>query len=99
MHVIVDIAIIPIGVGLSLSHYVATCEKIFSNAGLEPTLHANGTNIEGEWDDVMAALKRCHEELHSMGAPRIATNLRLGTRTDRPQTMDEKLESVRSRMD
>lgn len=99
MRVIVDIAIVPIGVGISLSRYVATCEKIFSDAGLEPTLHANGTNIEGDWEDVMTALKRCHEELHSMGAPRVATNMRLGTRTDRSQTMDDKLESVRAKME
>lgn len=98
MRVIVDIAIVPIGVGLSLSRYVAACEQIFTEAGLEPTLHANGTNIEGEWDEVMAALKHCHEVLHSMGAPRVATNMRLGTRTDRTQTMDEKLEAVRSKM-
>ena len=99
MRVIVDIAIIPIGVGLSLSRYVAACEQIFNDAGLEPTLHANGTNIEGDWDEVMAALKRCHEVLHEMDAPRVATNMRLGTRTDRTQTMDDKLEAVRSKMD
>jgi len=98
MRVIVDIAIIPIGVGLSLSRYVAACEEIFTEAELEPTLHANGTNIEGDWDEVMAALKQCHEVLHTMGAPRVATNMRLGTRTDRTQTMDDKLEAVRSKI-
>ncbi len=98
MRVIVDIAIIPIGVGLSLSPFVAACEKVFTDAGLDPTLHANGTNIEGEWDQVMAALKICHEVLHSMGAPRVATNMRLGTRTDRSQTMEEKLEAVRLKL-
>ncbi len=98
MRVIVDIAIIPIGTGLSLSGYVAACEQTFTKAGLEPTLHANGTNIEGDWDEVMAALKQCHEVLHAMGAPRVATNMRLGTRTDREQTMDDKLEAVRSKM-
>ncbi|MCD4748971.1 MAG: MTH1187 family thiamine-binding protein [Thermoanaerobaculales bacterium] len=98
MRVIVDIAIIPIGVGLSLSRYVAACEGIFNDAGLNPTLHANGTNVEGDWDQVMEALKRCHEVLHSMGAPRVATNMRMGTRTDRKQTMDDKLEAVRSKM-
>lgn len=98
MRAIVDIAIIPIGVGLSLSRYVAACERVFSEAGLEHTLHANGTNIEGDWDDVMAALKQCHIVLHSMGAPRVATNMRLGTRTDRDQKMDDKLEAVRSKL-
>ena len=98
MRVIVDIAIIPLGVGLSLSKYVAACEHVFIEAGLGPTLHANGTNIEGDWEEVMAALKQCHEVLHSMGAPRVATNMRLGTRIDRAQTMDDKLEAVRSKL-
>ena len=99
MRVIADIAIIPLGVGLSLSRYVAACEKTLVEGGLQPTLHANGTNVEGEWDEVMAALKRCHEVLHAMGAPRVATNIRLGTRTDRAQTMEDKLQSVRSKLD
>lgn len=97
MRVIADIAIIPLGVGLSLSRYVAACERVLTDAGLQPRLHANGTNVEGDWDAVMAALKRCHEVLHEMGAPRVATNLRIGTRTDRLQSMDDKLESVRSK--
>lgn len=94
MKVIVDVAIIPIGVGLSLSKYVAECEKIFNEAGLKSTLHANGTNIEGEWDEVFAAIKKCHEHLHQIGVPRISTNVRIGTRTDREQTMEDKIQSV-----
>jgi uncharacterized protein (TIGR00106 family) len=99
MKAIADIAIIPLGVGLSLSRYVAACERVFSEAGLEPQLHANGTNVEGEWDEIMAALKRCHEQLHEMGAPRVATNLRLGTRIDRAQTMDDKVRSVKEKLE
>jgi uncharacterized protein (TIGR00106 family) len=98
MHVIADIAIIPLGVGHSLSSYVAACEKVFTDAGLDPQLHANGTNVEGEWDEVMATLRRCHEVLHEMGAPRVATNVRLGTRTDKAQTRDDKIASVQSKL-
>jgi uncharacterized protein (TIGR00106 family) len=94
MHLIADICVIPLGVGLSVSEYVAACEKIFQEAGLEHRLHAYGTNVEGEWDDVMGALKRCHEVVHEMGAVRISTTVRLGTRTDRPQSMQDKLDSV-----
>ena len=94
MNVIVDIAIIPLGVGLSLSKYVAECEKIFKDAGLKSTLHANGTNIEGEWDDVFNTIKKCHEHLHKIGVSRISTNVRIGTRTDREQTMEDKIKSV-----
>ncbi|MEI7731631.1 MAG: MTH1187 family thiamine-binding protein [Verrucomicrobiota bacterium] len=98
MNVIVDLCIVPVGVGVSLSPYVAVCEKILTDAGLKTVLHANGTNIEGEWDAVLAAVKRCHEELHQQGAPRIFTVMKLGTRIDRKQTMDDKVRSVKSKL-
>jgi uncharacterized protein (TIGR00106 family) len=94
MKVIADIAIIPLGIGLSLSRYVAACERILCEAGLDPQLHANGTNVEGDWDTVLAALKRCHEVLHEMGVPRVATNVRIGTRTDKEQSREDKIRSV-----
>jgi uncharacterized protein (TIGR00106 family) len=98
MKAIADISIIPLGVGLSLSSYVAACERVFLEAGLSPHLHANGTNVEGDWDAVMSALKTCHERLHAMGVPRIATNVRLGTRVDREPSMDAKLRSVEEKL-
>lgn len=94
MKVIVDLCVVPIGVGLSVSKYIAECQKIIKQAGLKSILHAYGTNIEGEWDDVFAAVKKCHERVHEMGASRISSTLRIGTRTDRDQTMDDKIKSV-----
>ncbi len=94
MWVIADLSIVPLGVGLSLSPYVAECERILRDAGLNPRLHAYGTNVEGEWDRVFGALRRCHERLHEMGAPRVSTTLRCGTRTDREQRMADKISSV-----
>lgn len=94
MKVMIDICIVPLGVGVSVSDYVAACQKVFLKAGLEHQMHAYGTNVEGDWDDVMAAVKCCHEVVHEMGAPRITTSMRLGTRTDREQTMDDKIQSV-----
>lgn len=98
MKAIVDLMVIPLGVGVSLSSYVAACERILKDAGLKTQLHANGTNIEGEWDDVFAAVKRCHEVLHEMGAPRVSTNIRLGTRSDRTQSMEDKIRSVEAKL-
>jgi uncharacterized protein (TIGR00106 family) len=94
MKVTADIAIIPVGIGVSLSEYIAACEQVLVEAGLNPQLHANGTNVEGEWDAVLEAIKRCHETLHEMGAPRVSTNLRIGTRVDKAQTLQEKINSV-----
>ncbi len=98
MWVIADLSIVPLGAGLSLSRYVATCERILEEAGLEPRLHAYGTNVEGEWEEVFEALRRCHEVLHDMGAPRVSTNLRCGTRTDRAQRLQDKITAVEERL-
>ena len=98
MKVLVDVMILPIGVGLSLSGYVAACEKVFKDAHLTTRLHANGTNIEGEWDDVFGAIKRCHEVLHEMGAPRLSTVIKAGTRIDKAQSLDDKVRSVEQKL-
>jgi uncharacterized protein (TIGR00106 family) len=98
MKVIVDLCVVPVGVGVSLSSYIAACEKVFAEMGLTTQLHAYGTNIEGEWDTVFAAVKRCHEVVHAMGAPRITSTIKLGTRTDRAQTMDDKVRSVEQKL-
>ena len=94
MNVIADLCVVPIGVGVSVSKYVAACERILNDAGLKTKLHAYGTNIEGDWDTVFAAIKQCHQAVHEMGAPRISTTLKFGTRIDRTQTMDDKINSV-----
>ncbi len=98
MKVIADLSVVPLGVGVSVSRYVAACEKLLREAGLSAQLHAYGTNIEGEWDEVMAAVKRCHEVLHEMGAPRVSSNMRFGTRTDRDQSMADKVRSVEEKL-
>jgi len=99
MKVIVDFCLVPIGVGVSASKYIVECEKILNEAGLKTNLHAYGTNIEGEWDEVFAAIKRCHEQVHTMGVPRISSTIRLGTRTDREQTMEDKIRSVQEKLE
>jgi uncharacterized protein (TIGR00106 family) len=98
MNVIVDMTLIPLNAGSSLSPYVAACEKVLNDSGLKVMLHANGTNIEGEWDTVMAAIKKCHETVLGMGAPRIFTVIKLGTRVDKKQTMDDKIASVKEKL-
>lgn len=94
MKVILDLCVVPLGVGVSVSKYVVACHEVIKEAGLDSNLHAYGTNIEGDWDQVMAAVKKCHETVHEMGAPRITTTIKLGTRVDREQSMDDKVQSV-----
>lgn len=98
MHVIIDLCVVPLGVGVSVSPQIAACQRVIEESGLTHHMHAYGTNIEGPWDEVMAVVKRCHEVVHEMGAPRITTTIKLGTRTDREQSMADKVSSVESKL-
>ena len=96
MWVSVDLSVIPLGVGTSLSPFIAACKKIIQQTGLDYELGPNGTAIEGEWEEVFSCVKACHEEVHKIGASRIYTNLRVNTRADRKHSFREKMPSVES---
>ncbi|ART61917.1 MTH1187 family thiamine-binding protein [Kushneria marisflavi] len=96
MKVMVDLCVVPLGVGVSVGAYVSACQDVIEQAGLSHQMHAYGTNIEGEWEAVFDVVRRCHEVVHEMGAPRITTSMRIGTRTDREQSMSDKIESVQA---
>jgi uncharacterized protein (TIGR00106 family) len=98
VNVIAEFTIIPIGVGVSLSRYVAVCEQVLAESGLSYELHANGTNLEGDWEAVLGAIRTCHERLHDMGVPRISTQIKIGTRSDRKQKMADKVASVQEKL-
>jgi uncharacterized protein (TIGR00106 family) len=98
MNVMIDLCIAPLGVGTSVSPYIVECQKIFKKNKLSYSLHGYGTNVEGPWDEVMSAVKECHKKLHEMGAPRITSSMRLGTRTDREQSIQDKIQSVEEKL-
>ncbi|GAA5954790.1 hypothetical protein JCM21900_005905 [Sporobolomyces salmonicolor] len=87
MHAVADVCIVPMGTGeASVSKYIAETQRV-----LERT---DGTGIEGEFSDVMKAIEKCHEALHKMGCPRLASDIRIGTRTDKQGSLDAKVASV-----
>ena len=98
MNTMVDLCVIPLGVGVSVSEYVAECQRVLRDSGLSHQMHPYGTVIEGDWDAVMAAVKACHEAVHAKGAVRISSTLKIGTRTDREQSMQDKMRSVEDKL-
>lgn len=94
MKVSADFCLIPMGDHASIAPYIASVQGILADHGLSHQLHAYGTNVEGEWDSVMTAIKACHELLHDSGVLRISTSIRVGTRIDRTQTNQQKIEAV-----
>ena len=94
MFVSIDLCLVPIGVGTSLSPYIKECIEVIKNEGLNYELGANGTAIEGDWDKVFECVKKCHKKIHSKGAPRIYTTMKVKTRTDKEQKFSDKVKSV-----
>lgn len=93
MKIIADLCIVPMGVGPSVSSYIREVREILAQTGLTHEMHANGTNIEGEMAEVSAAVEAC-ERLHALGVERIFCTMHFSTRTDKPQTMADKLASL-----
>jgi len=92
MKLVADFCIIPMDGSTSIAPYVGACQKILEDAGLTLNFHACGTNIEGEWDAVMAAVKACHEAVHAKGCPRVWSTVHLGTRFDHEESIDGKMD-------
>jgi uncharacterized protein (TIGR00106 family) len=94
MDVIADICVVPFTGRVSVRKEVVLAHRILVETGLPVQLHGYGTNVEGDYDLVMGALKRIHEELHAAGAVRISTTIRLGSRTDKAQSVQDKIDAV-----
>jgi uncharacterized protein (TIGR00106 family) len=94
LKVIADYTIIPIGHGPSVSAKVAIAVKLIRESGLKHQLHPYGTILEGNWDEVMNVVKKCHEVLHADGVERIHSALKIGTRTDKKQSATDKLKRI-----
>ncbi|KAG6916655.1 hypothetical protein DXG01_005941 [Tephrocybe rancida] len=102
LYAVADFCLIPMGTGeSSVAEYIAECQRILQKSGLTYKLHTNpppkiltprprrsgyGTNLEGPWSQVSQAIHDCHAAVHAKGAPRVATDIRIGTRVDRDIT-------------
>ena len=94
MHAIAELCVIPISGSVSVRDEVAQAHRILAETGLPTELHAYGTNIEGPMDQILAAVERIHSELHGSGVPRVHTAIKIGTRTDKTQHMQDKIDAV-----
>lgn len=98
MYVIADICVTPLVSSPSVRSEVALAYKILSDTGMPVHLHGYGTNIEGDYETIIAALRRILEELHQSGVPRISTTLRLDSRTDKSQSIVQKIAAVQEEL-
>ncbi len=86
-----EIQVIPIGSGVSVRKQVQRAHGILEDSDLRVELHANGSNVEGELAAIFEAVRQIHETLHAEGTVRIATFIKVATRTDKEPTLAGKL--------
>ena len=91
-----EVQVIPIGTGPSVRGPVRHAHQILRDSPLDVELHGQGTNVEGDLDDLLDALRRIHRELHADGVVRLATFVKIGTRTDKEPTLAAKVEAVQN---
>lgn len=98
-HVIAEIVVAPKVPGAGgYSPYVAEVEKVLRSFDLKVMLTPMGTIVEGELDQVLAALKAAHEAPFAMGIQRVGTTLRIDDRRDKKLSMEEKIRAVEEKM-
>ena len=90
---IVNVSMVPIGKGESLSGDVAKVIEIVEAGGLPYKLHPMGTIIEGEWDEVMSLIKRCQMKLRETSR-RVYTTIVIDDREGAQNSITAKIASV-----
>ena len=91
--VLLDFSMSPLGKGESVAPYVARCLKVVAASGLDYRLHAMGTTLEGEWDDVFAVVRRCFEILKP-DCERISCSIKVDYRKGPGGKLDAKVRHV-----
>ncbi|KAE8367828.1 hypothetical protein BDV27DRAFT_123230 [Aspergillus caelatus] len=92
---IADFSLIPIGSqNASFSKQIAEIQELLQKSGLKYQMTATGTAVEGPWDQVARVIGYAHTLIHQEGIPRIQTDIRITTRTDKDQPMEGSLLSV-----
>ncbi len=94
---IAEFSVVPIGAGESVSKYVAECLKIVRDSGLRYELTALATIVEGDYDEVMGVVGRCHKKVRSM-TDRVLTTVRIDDREGATNEMERKVKSVEEKM-
>jgi uncharacterized protein (TIGR00106 family) len=96
-----DLTVIALGsADTSASAYIAEIQRrLAAQDRVRYALHAMGTSLEGTTEDILAVVGELHAVPFEQGAPRVYTVLKLDDRRDREQTLEDKVQSVRRRLD
>ena len=94
---LIEFSIVPIGSGSSISDRIAEVLNIVDSSGFPYKINPMGTVVEGEWDELMQLVKKCHEGMMEK-EERVMTTISIDDRKGRLKRIDEKVKSVEKRL-
>ncbi len=97
MSMLVEFSVVPVGTGVSISPQIAKVLKIVSESGLQYKANPMGTVLEGDWDAVMAVVKKCHDTVMK-DSERALTTIAIDDRKGKEARIEKKLESVEQKL-
>ena len=95
--VLLEMSIVPMSLGDSISQYVAECVDLVDQSGLEFELHAMGTIVEGELPEVMQLMQRCIEKM-AEHSDRVTCTAKLDFRRGKQGRLTSKVDSVEQKL-
>lgn len=95
--VLLEMSVVPMGAGESVSAEVAECVRLIDRSGLAYELHAMGTIVEGPLDEAIAVMQQCIESLAEQH-PRVTCVAKVDYRPGHSGRIRSKVESVRSKL-
>ena len=85
--------IVPLEVGSEVKEHVARIIDVVEESGLEYRLGAMQTTVEGNWDEIMSLVKRCHDLMRDV-SPRVLTSVAIDDHADAKGRLTGKVEDV-----
>jgi uncharacterized protein (TIGR00106 family) len=91
--VLLEFSLYPTDKGESVSDYVKRNLEIIDDSGLPYKLGPMGTCLEGEYDEVMAVVKKCFDTM-SADCGRVACQIKIDYRAGRSGRLDAKVQTL-----
>ena len=95
--VLLEFSMSPLGTGESVGQYVARSLDIIDRSGLDYRLHAMGTVLEGDWDEVFGVVKRCFDAMRK-DCSRISVAIKVDYRKGKRGRLTAKVASVERKL-
>lgn len=94
---LIEFGVFPLGSDPHISEEIAEALKVLDDAGLNYQLTPSATCIEGDWEQVMPVIRRCHARVREL-APHVITTIRIEDDADGGNKLLENVTSVEEKL-